>query len=249
MNILICNDDGIDSNGLIKLAEQLCKKHNVLVVAPDGNRSACSHSITLSKMIKLKEIKRYNFPAYSLSGTPVDCVKFAKLVFTDFHPDVVIAGINKGHNIGSDILYSGTVAIACEAVFFGIKAFAFSAFDLGECDFDYYAKLAEKIIDMLYPTAKIGDIWNVNFPPKSFEKIKGLKVTPLGKQLYTDRYEYVAEGEYRFTGELIEHDENPEDCDIEWNKKGYVTLTPILFNKTNYDKIAEVKDLCEKSLL
>lgn len=248
MNILICNDDGVESKGLIKLAERLSKKHKVLVVAPNGNRSACSHSITLSNTIKLNKHTEYDFDVYSLSGTPVDCVKFAKLVFSDFKIDVVIAGINKGHNIGSDILYSGTVSIACEASFFGDIAFAFSAFDLGESNFDFYSEYAEKILDALIPISKKGDIWNVNFPPSAFNTIKGVKITSLGKQLYTDRYVLVGNNEYLFTGELIDHNENVVDCDIEWNKKGYVTITPIIFNKTDYNRINEVKKLCKELL-
>lgn len=246
MNILLCNDDGINSNGLIAFAELLAKKHNVLVVAPDGNRSACSHSMTINDKIKLKEISSIrNCRAYSLSGTPVDCIKFAKLYFKDFKADVVIAGINKGHNLGSDVLYSGTVSIACEAAFFGDLAFAFSVNSLGENDFEFYARKSELIFNKLLPVAKKGEIWNINFPPEKFTDIKGVKVTPLGKQLYTDAYVSVGDNEFRLVGEIIDHDDNSEDCDIEWNKKGYVTITPILFNKTDFKTIEETKDkLC-----
>lgn len=249
MNIFISNDDGVESNGIKKLAERLAKKHNVLVVAPDGNRSASSHSLSIKNSLKLKEYNNIKgCRAYSLSGTPADCVKFAKLFFNDFKSNVVIAGINKGHNVGSDILYSGTVGIACEGAFFGDIAFAFSVHSLGESDFDYYAEYAEKILDLLLPISKSGDIWNVNFPPAELGYIKGVKITPLGKQLYTDRYVLVGDNEYILTGEIIDHDDNEIDCDIEWGKKGYVTITPILFNKTDYNRIVEVKDLCEKLL-
>lgn len=247
MNILISNDDGIESDGIKKLAERLAKKHNVLVVAPNGNRSAYSHSISLTDSLKLNKYDNIKgCEAYALSGTPADCVKFAKLVFTDFKTDVVIAGINKGHNVGSDILYSGTVSIACEGAFFGDVAFAFSVFELGESNFDFYAEYAEKLFELLFPLSKKGDIWNINFPPSEIGKIKGVKVTPLGKQLYSDRYVKVGNCEYRLTGNIIEHDENEHDCDIEWNKKGYITVTPILFNKTDYKRIGEVKNVCEK---
>jgi 5'-nucleotidase len=247
MNIFISNDDGIESNGLKELAERLAKKHNVLVVAPDGNRSALSHSLSIRDTLKLKEYYGIQgCKAYSLSGTPADCVKFSKLHFADFKSSVVVAGINKGHNIGSDILYSGTVGIACEGAFFGDISFAFSVHSLGESDFNYYAKYAEKIFDSLIPLSKPGDIWNINFPPAELGEIKGIKVTPLGKQLYTDKYVLVGNNEYRLTGEIIEHDDNDKDCDIEWSKKGYVTITPILFNKTDYTRILEVKNLCER---
>ena len=244
MNILISNDDGVFSNGIIKLAERLSKRNNVLVVAPDENCSACSHSLTIGKALKLTERKiSKNFKAYSISGTPCDCVKFAKLAFKDFKTDVVVSGINKAHNLGSDILYSGTVAIACEASFFGDVAFAFSSFNYGDVDFDAYAIIAEEIINKLLPVSCAGDIWNVNFPDEKLGEIKGIKITQLGKQLYSDRYEVVGDNEYVLVGELLEHNENDKDCDIEWVKKGYVTVTPLLFNKTNYKKLKDVVDL------
>lgn len=248
MKILLSNDDGVKSNGIIKLAERLSKKHEVLVVAPDGNRSASSHSLTISKCIKLEKIDAKGYRCYSISGTPADCVKFAKLVFTDFNADIVIAGINKGHNIGSDILYSGTVSIACEASFFGNISFSFSAFSLEESDFDFYAEQSEKIMDALLPLSNAGDVWNVNFPDQSKGDIKGYKVTKLGKHIYSDRYLPMGNDEYMLVGELVDHNENDFDCDVEWIKKGYVTITPILLNKTNHEKIKEVNKLCEKLL-
>ena len=112
LKILISNDDGINSNGIRVLTKHLAKKHNVLVVAPSDNRSAFSHSLTLKNKLELNEcFDIEGCKAYSLSGTPVDCVKFSELVFTDFKPDIVLSGINKGHNLGCDILYSGTVSM------------------------------------------------------------------------------------------------------------------------------------------
>lgn len=246
MRFLISNDDGIESNGIKAIAEKLSLDNEVMVVAPDGNRSASSHSISISKSVKLKEyfgIK--NCKSYALSGTPVDCIKFAKLHFKNFNPDVVIAGINKGHNLGTDILYSGTVSIACESAFFGNVAFAFSAFSLGESDFSLYADYAVKIIEKLLPLSIPGDIWNVNFPDVD-KDIKGVRITKLGKQLYTDEYKKVSADEYVLVGELIEHDENDCYCDIELIKQGYITVTPISFDRTDFDKINKVKNLCEK---
>lgn len=244
MNVLISNDDGIESKGVIELAKEFSKDNSVLLIAPEGNRSASAHSLTIEKSLFLKEIKMTpDFRCYSLSGTPVDCVKFAKLHFVEFEPDLVISGINLGHNIGSDILYSGTVSIACEAAFFGHVAFAFSCCSKVD-DLNIYASMAVKIVNFLMPLSKSGDIWNINFPKG--DKFKGVKFTKLGKQLYTDRYENIGSNEFRLVGELINHDDNDSDCDVEWLKKGYVTITPILFNKTDYTKIEEVKEICVK---
>ena len=247
MNFLLCNDEGVCSTGITALAERLKCKHNVLVVAPEKNMSACSHSLSIRKNLKLKElINLDNYKVYSLSGTPVDCVKFANLNFSNFNADVVVAGINKGHNLGSDILYSGTVAIGYEATFFKKIAFCFSVFSLTEENFDEYAIYAEKIIDLLLPFSEIGVIWNVNFPKTSFSQIKGIKITKLGEQLYTDYYQKVSENEYVLDGELVDHDNNDQDTDVESVKNGYISVTPILFDKTCYKKIKEVKDLCER---
>lgn len=243
MNIIICNDDGVNCKGLIALAERLSKKHNVLVVAPDGNRSASSHSITISGSIKLNKVKEeHNLKIYSISGTPVDCLKFAKLFFSDFNADIVLSGINKGHNIGTDVLYSGTLSIAIDASFFGNIAFAFSAYSLSESDFDSIAIHCENLINYLLPQSKKGDIWNINFPDINPSDFKGCKITPLGKHLYSDRYEKIGNNEYKLVGEIIDHNENVEDCDVEWIKKGYITITPILLNKTNYKKIESIKN-------
>ncbi len=246
MNILISNDDGINSNGLLSLAKKLSESNRVMVVAPDGNRSAYSHSLTLSKTLELKKCHVENCEAYSLSGTPADCVKFAKLVFNDFKADIVVSGINKGHNLGSDILYSGTVSVACEAAFFGNISFAFSSFSHGESDFDGYSVYAEKIINLLLRYSVNGDIWNVNFPNVSADKINGIKFTKLGKHVYMDKYVKVEGERYMLVGSPDEEFVNDKDSDIEWIKKGYITVTPILFDKTNYSKIKELNERCIK---
>ena len=244
MKILISNDDGIESLGIIALAKELSTTNDVLIVAPDGNRSSCGHSISPFKKIKLNKIDKYSFKAYSLSGTPVDCIKFAKLQLTDFNPDIIVSGINKGHNIGTDTNYSGTLAIACEGAFFGSISFAFSAFDLGESDFDLLSKYAVKIINDLLKISVAGDVWNINFPPK-YKEIKGIKFTPLGTQMYSDRYEKVGEDEYMLVGELIDCD-NEENCDVEWQKKGYITITPISYDRTDKNKLKSIENVCIK---
>ncbi len=246
MNVILCNDDGINCKGLTQMAEVLVENgHNVLVVAPDGNRSGASHSLTFFKNFFVREVFDIKgCKAFAITGTPVDCIKFAKLNFPDFHADVVIAGINKGHNLGSDTLYSGTVGIACEASFFGDVAFAFSAFNLEQNDFSLHAEYALKIVNSLLAVSNSGDIWNINFPECSFDQIKGVKFTKLGKQIYSDRYIDMGNGQYQLVGERLFHDQNDQDCDVVWVEQGYVSVTPILFNKTDFNKIKEVSEKC-----
>ncbi len=243
MKILICNDDGIESKGLKALAEKLSENNEVLVIAPDGNRSACSHTLTVRDAVKIDEYDKLDgCKAYKISGFPADCVKIARHVFSDFVPDVVISGINKGHNLGSDIHYSGTVAIAYEAAFFGLPSFAFSAFSHGESDFVLIAEYAEKIISELMPLTQKNQIWNVNFPDADV-KINGVKFTTLGLKVYIDNYVLEEDGKYRLIGTV---DENTEfyDCDVEWIKRGYITITPLKYDKSDYETLNKLGEKC-----
>lgn len=235
MNILVCNDDGINSEGIIVLAKSLSKEHNVLVVAPKDNRSAFAHSITIMQDMTMEEVRLDDaFKSYAISGTPADCVKFAKLVFPDFKIDLVCSGINRGHNLGSDIIYSGTVSAGFEANYLFIPAIAFSSTAFEGNKFDTCGVIALKIIDKLRNYLSSDYTYNVNVPNLDEKDLKGIKFTKLGIQLYTDRYEKTGENEYRLVGEPMAHDLNDDDCDVEWNKKGYVTVTPLIYDKTHY---------------
>lgn len=243
MKILLCNDDGIESNGIKILAEKLSNNNEVLVIAPDGNRSACSHTLTVRESVKVAQFDKINgCKAFAISGSPADCVKIARHIFTDFEPDVVISGINKGHNLGSDILYSGTVAIAYEAAFFGFPSFSFSAFSHGESDFGLYSDYAIKILDKLMPFTKKGQIWNVNFPDNDLI-IKGIKFTPLGARVYKDEYRADGLGGYMIYGEI--DDKIPfYDCDFHWNRLGYITITPLKYDKSDYETLKDIGEKC-----
>lgn len=243
MKILICNDDGIESGGLKTLAERLSVNNDVLVVAPDGNRSACSHTLTVRDSIKITEYgKIKGCKSYAISGSPADCVKIAKHVFGDFVPDVVLSGINKGHNLGSDIMYSGTVAIAYEAAYFGFPSFAFSAFSHDEGDFNEFADISVDILNKLLPFTRGGQIWNVNFPDFGVE-IKGKKFTPLGSKVYVDEYVFDGDGKCRLYG--VVDDKIPFcDCDIYWNGQGYVTVTPLKYDKSDYEILKNIGEKC-----
>ena len=244
MNILLTNDDGINSQGLIKFAKKLSKGNNLLVIAPNSNRSACAHSLSVGKDIIIRKKTIIDgVKAFETSGTPVDCVKISKLMFGNFNTDIVVAGINKGHNLGSDILYSGTLSAACEGAFFNYVSFAFSAFELGESDFESLSCYAEKLIYKLYSISARGDVWNINFPPCKPNEFNGVKITKFGKQLYTDRYEKTGENTYRLVGELVEHNQNDSDCDVEWIKKGFITVTPVLYDKTDKARMNKYSDI------
>ena len=248
MRILICNDDGIDSGGLKTLANKLAERHEVVVVAPEENRSCCSHTLSLNIPIGIRErTDAVGYRVFETTGYPVDCVKIGFHYIKDFVPDVVVAGINKAHNLGTDVMYSGTVAIALEAAYFGKPAFAFSAYSHNEIDFCPSAEIALKIIEKLVPLSKPGEVWNVNFPPDNVE-ISGVKFCGLGRYVYDDKY--IKDGE-RFVlkssaAKIATDDINSDVCLVE---KGYVTITPLSACCADKDKIREMNDLCEKSLL
>jgi 5'-nucleotidase len=149
MKILVVNDDGIMSEGIKALADFLSISHDVTVVAPDGNRSAFSHSLSIYKDIVVKEIKITDkYRTFSMSGTPADCVKFAMHHFEEKF-DLVCSGINKGHNLGSDTVYSGTISACLEGNFFGVKGIAFSNYAHKDCDFNANIKTLSNIFDNL----------------------------------------------------------------------------------------------------
>ena len=171
MKILITNDDGIDASGLRKLAEIVVKlSDEVYVVAPSGQRSAVSHSITVGKALRVRQVP---FPvgvkaAYSCSGMPADCVKAAVHAILQERPDVVISGINKGYNMGYDTVYSGTVAAAREAVYQGIKGIAVSA---GGDDYALADCWLERILRTLMDRKTAShEVWNINFPECGLEE-------------------------------------------------------------------------------
>ncbi|PWM70849.1 MAG: 5'/3'-nucleotidase SurE [Bacillota bacterium] len=245
MNILLCNDDGLYSEGILTFAKKLSEKHKVLVVAPERNNSAVSHSLSIFKNIRVKEEFPDNaFRLFSVSGTPADCVKFAHHNLSESFPiDVVLSGINKGHNLGTDTLYSGTVSAAFEGAALGYKAIAFSSLSHEGENMSESAEIASDLFVKLYPFLSEEFIFNVNIPALKKEEIKGIRLAPLGKQIYSDNYEALSDGEFALTGEMLAHDENHADCDVELSRAGYVTVTPMIYDRTAYAVLNALKNL------
>ncbi len=176
MRILISNDDGIFAEGINTLAQVLADLGEVIVVAPDRNRSGASNSLTIDYPLRIRQQSNNKV---AVQGTPVDCVHFALTEWLDELPDIVVTGINHGANLGDDVLYSGTVAAATEGYFLGVPAIAVSL--VGDKHFDTAAQvvkvLIEKMINQPLATQKI---INVNVPDVPFEQLKGWKITRLG---------------------------------------------------------------------
>lgn len=228
MRILITNDDGIQAAGIRKLAEIASKvAEEVYVVAPDGNRSAISHGISIQKKIRVKEVTDFPYvtAAYSCSGTPADCVKVAVNAILENKPDFVLSGMNHGFNMGYDTVYSGTVAAAREAVYQGIPSAAVSA---GSQDFSTAEHYLEQILQNLFmQEVDRHEIWNINFPAVPSEDCRGVRYgTPASFSYYRDIYSktMTVNGEWDciLTDEVTEiHEEN---SDFHAVREGFISV-------------------------
>lgn len=231
MKILLVNDDGINAQGLRKLQAALQNAgHETILVAPDSERSAASHSITLRKDIHARRIAENE---WAISGTPVDCVVIALQKIVKEPIDLVVSGINAGQNMGEDVLYSGTVAAAVEASLFGLKAIALSINAYKDQVFEtgtrWFIKLLECGIDQL---AKPHEVLNINFPNIPFEDVKGVRLTRTGHRKYYNFITMIEEQEdsfsYRIGGDLPQWDFEA-GTDSEAISEGYVSITPLGF--------------------
>lgn len=185
--ILVTNDDGIHSPGLKKLAESLRSIGDVWIIAPDRERSAVSHSFTMHHPIRVQQLEER---VYMIDGTPADCVMFGMRGFFSDPPNLVVSGINRGPNLGIDVVYSGTVAAAHEGHLCGVPSFAISMNVPRDGDYHFEsgarfaAILAKAIFNHHMPD---GSFFNVNVPSLPWEQIKGVSITRLGQRIYHDR--------------------------------------------------------------
>lgn len=239
MRILITNDDGINAIGINVLAEIFSKDNDVIVVAPTFERSACSHSISIHNEINYSVTKADGYQAYSCSGTPCDCIKLGVLHLLDKKPDLIISGINNGSNLGSDIMYSGTVSAALEGTYLGIRSIAISM-TRHECEKEKYIEAAnylhtyyKELIRLKLPEFTI---LNINYPVNQYV---GSKFTKAGINLYNDEFVVNQENKQsvKLTGNPIAHNKNHIDCDVEWAKIGYATISPIKLDCNDYDTL------------
>lgn len=241
MRILITNDDGIDSVGLTTLADALIEDHEVYVIAPSSQKSATGHGISVLSPIAYT---RLSSEKYSLriaaDGTPADCVKLAVLYFMkDGLPDLVISGINEGANIGSDIIYSGTVSAALEGAYLGIPSIAIS--NISRAFTDGYALAAKMLKENLDKLISLGipeyTALNINYP---CEKHKGIKFVRMGINHYSDYFTEVGESSLRIDGQPMTEGMS-DDTDVIQVRNGYVTVSPITLDRNDYAFLDKMK--------
>ncbi len=245
--ILVTNDDGITAKGLRILIETAKQFGNVLVVAPDAPQSAKSHSITQAAPIRfIKVIEEKDFTEYSISGTPVDCIKLALHELSDKKPDLILSGINHGANTSVSVLYSGTMAAAIEGGLHNIKSIGFSVDNhSSEADFSPVVPYMEKIIEeVLEKNLPEGVSLNVNFPDVTKVDIKGIKTMRGARGVWGEKFVTANDPHKRnfvwITGKLTNYDEGKEDTDLFYIEKGYAVVTPIKVDFNNYSFLEEL---------
>lgn len=251
MNILISNDDGIAANGIRALTEELSKHHNVYVVAPDRERSAAGHSLTLHTPLRVEELEESKSGAkrtWVTNGTPGDCVKLGinAILAPEEQPDFVISGINHGPNLGSDILYSGTVSCAMEGAMLGVPSIAVSLASMQSEyeDFKFTARfvvsLLKKLKDFQFPPKML---LNVNVPALDDDDILGVAITELGRKMFTDNYEKRIDPRgkvyYWMAGELIS-EPSTANTDIAAVRNNKISITPVTFEMTRKQTMADL---------
>ncbi|MDH7600532.1 MAG: 5'/3'-nucleotidase SurE [Armatimonadota bacterium] len=246
MNILVTNDDGIHADGLIALKIALEKAGRVYVVAPDRPRSACGHSITLHKPLRADEVRlRDGSLAYASNGTPSDCVSLALLGLIKEPIDLVVAGINRGPNLGWDLTYSGTVSAAMEGAIMGVQSFAISVTaDKADVDYTPTANFAARLAVLLQERRLPADtLLNVNVPALPAEKIKGVRITRQGQRRYTGsvvkRLDPSGRAYYWLGGDTVV-DKMDEGTDVKAIADGYISVSPIHLDLTDYNTLREM---------
>jgi 5'-nucleotidase len=240
MRILISNDDGYLAPGLEALAEALASVAEIVVVAPDSNRSGASNSLSLDRPLS---VQRAANGFYFVNGTPTDCVHVALTGLLDYRPDMVVSGINNGQNMGDDTLYSGTVAAATEAYLFGIPAIAFSQVAHGWEHVDSAARVARDIVLRRFDELPSPYLLNVNIPNLPYAAMGALRATRLGR---------------RHQSEPVIRAQDPRGRDIYWigppgacldagegtdfhaTAQGQVSITPLQIDLTHKTELAQL---------
>lgn len=246
MRILVTNDDGIWAPGIAALAEALRPLGEVVIFAPDRERSATGHAITMHAPLRVEEI---SFPvegvkAYMVNGTPSDCVKLGAEAILPSLPDLVVSGINPGPNLGTDVLYSGTVSGAFEGVILGIPAVAVSLATAAEPEFSVAAGFAFQVVELVQRFGLPPDtLLNVNVPGLPAREIAGVQYTHLGTRRYRNAFDRRTDPRgkvyYWMAGEVLDLDDDPQ-ADTVAIQNNLISVTPLRYDLTNRGFLAEL---------
>lgn len=248
MKILVSNDDGYLATGIKTLTDALAQVADVVVVAPDRNRSAASNSLTLKSPLRVTRVAENR---YKVDGTPSDCVHLALTGFLDYEPDLVVSGINHGANLGDDVIYSGTVAAAMEGRFLGLPTIAVSL--VGKTmvgarltHFATAARIAVELVQKIDRATLAPDtVLNVNVPDRPYDELTGIRATRLGfrhksEQVLRDTDPYGKT--IYWVGPAGEGQDAGEGTDFHAIEQGAVAVTPLKVDLTRHDAVPGIAD-------
>ncbi|GBC59336.1 5'/3'-nucleotidase SurE [Desulfonema ishimotonii] len=247
MKILLTNDDGIYAPGLWALYDRLSGDHTVTVVAPDRERSAVSHGITLNDPLRAFTVSLNGYRGHAVSGKPADCVRLGLQELMTAPPDMVISGINPGANVGVNINYSGTVAAAREAVLFGIPAIAVSVQGHDVRHYAGAARFAEKVTQGVSKKGlPFGTLLNINLPDLPPDQIRGVRISRQGISKISDgNYERRTDPRnrpYHWLGVEKENRSEAPDVDGGALSRNFISVTPIRCDMTDYGLLEELRN-------
>ena len=247
MNILVTNDDGIDSGGILALVHAMRELGKVTVVAPDRQQSAVGHALTVSSPLRATEFHRDGeMFGWAINGTPADCVKLAVTSLLDQRPDMVVSGINHGSNTSVNAIYSGTVSAATEGTLMGIPSMAVSLNDWAmDADMSLAAKVAldvaRQVGDLDMP---MGTLLNVNVPSIPESEFKGIRITRQGHSVWKDDYERRQDPhgrEYFWLKGHLESVTELSDADDLAVDRGWAAITPLHYELTNFNYLDDLR--------
>jgi 5'-nucleotidase len=246
LHILVCNDDGINSEGIYALVTELKKIADVTVIAPASQQSAVGHAITVSYPLRAVPFhKNGDFFGTAVEGTPADCVKLGIGFLLKEKPDLVISGINHGSNTAVNIIYSGTVSAATEGTLLGIPSIAMSLTSYTNLDFTYSARFAAKLALLVAERGlPAGTLLNVNVPNIPESDIKGVMITKQGISIWQDRFDVrrdPANREYFWLTGTMNVIDTDEDTDQIAVKNHYISVTPVHYDLTDRKLFEQMK--------
>lgn len=243
MKILVSNDDGYQATGINVLSEALACIADIVVVAPDRNRSAASNSLTLDDPLRIWQVgdKRY-----CVNGTPSDCVHLALTGFLEEEPDLVVSGINHGANLGDDVIYSGTVAAAMEGRFLGLPTIAVSLVGQDLTHFDTAARVATEFVRRLEKHALPSEfIFNVNVPDRPYQELSGMRAARLGFRHKSEPVVRAQDAHGRtiyWVGPAGRGQDAGDGTDFHAIAEGAVSVTPLKVDLTRHEALPRVAE-------
>lgn len=243
MKILLTNDDGVFADGIYALFQEMKKLGEVIAIAPASEQSAVGHAITLWNPLRINEVHRHGeFFGYAVNGTPADCVKLAVHAIMDERPDVIVSGINLGANVGTAVIYSGTVSAATEGTILGIPSIAISLATFSSPDFSFSAKFAAKLAKQVLDKGGLpkGTLLNVNVPAMPGDQIEGVEITCNSDSRFEDIFEKRLDPRkrvYYWSAGVEQTYDLREGTDSAALRANKVSVTPIHFDMTDHAQV------------